>query len=211
VSGQYIRDAPLLDANDQLAVIRGLREGSRDAWARLYDSYSVDVWRYVARLLGSDAAVIGDVVQESFLDAVRSARNFDPDRGTLWSWLVGIAHHRVSAHWRQASRHARWRQLVDSGKLDVRHLFDGQLDANADLESRETIDVVRAVLAEMSSDYAALLTSKYLDDRSLAELAIQFGATVDAIKSKLARARRDFRAKFEFMVKSEDAPANRTA
>ena len=56
VSGQHIRDAPLLDANDQLAVIRGLREGSRDAWARLYDNYSVDIWRYVARLLGPDAA-----------------------------------------------------------------------------------------------------------------------------------------------------------
>jgi RNA polymerase sigma-70 factor (ECF subfamily) len=201
----------LLDANDQLTVIRGLREGNRGAWASLYDSYSADIWRYVARLLGSDAAAIGDVVQESFLDAARSARSFDPDRGTLWSWLVGIAHHRVSDHWQQAARHTRWRQLVESGKLDVRHLFDGQSEATAAFESRDTVDAVRAVLAQLSSDYAALLTARYLDDRSLADLATEFGATVDAIKSKLARARREFRSKFEYTLKSADAPANRIA
>lgn len=200
----------MLDANDQLAVIRGLREGSRDAWARLYENYSVDIWRYVARLLGADAAAVGDVVQESFLDAARSARNFDPSRGTLWSWLVGIAHHRVSAHWRQASRHARWRHLVESGKLDVRHLFDGQSETHAALESHETVMVVRGVLAQLSADYAAMLTAKYLDNHSLAEMAAQFGSSVDATKSKLARARQVFRAKFDSMSKSADASANRS-
>jgi RNA polymerase sigma-70 factor (ECF subfamily) len=200
----------LLDANDQLAVIRGLREGSRDAWATLYDNYSVDIWRYVARLLGADAAAVGDVVQESFLDAARSARNFDPSRGTLWSWLVGIAHHRVSAHWRQASRHARWRHLAESGKLDVRHLFDGQSETQAALELHETAMVVRGVLAQLSADYAAMLTAKYLDNHSLSEMSAQFGSSVDAVKSKLARARQEFRAKFEFMSKSSDASANRS-
>ena len=100
--------------------------------------YSVDVWRYVARLLGPDAAAVGDVVQETFLEAARSARNFDPSRGTLWSWLVGIAHHRVSAHWRQANRQTRLRQLAESGEVDVRHLFDGQPEAMTAAESRDT-------------------------------------------------------------------------
>jgi len=57
-------EAALLDEPDQLAVIRGLQTGCRDAWARLYDGYSVDVWRYVARLLGGDTANVADVVQE---------------------------------------------------------------------------------------------------------------------------------------------------
>jgi len=199
----------LLDANDQPAVIRGLREGSRDAWAALYDRYSVDIWRYVARLLGANTSAIGDVVQETFIDAVRSAHGFDSTRGTLWSWLVGIAHHRVSAHWRQADRHAQWKQLVESGKLDVRHLFDGLLEAQAAFEANETAELVRGVLAELPADYAAMLTAKYLDDQSLAEMALQFGGTAEAIKSKLARARQEFRAKFEFMTRSADAAASR--
>jgi RNA polymerase sigma-70 factor (ECF subfamily) len=210
VSGQHPRDAPLLDEQEQLAVIRGLREGNRDAWATLYDSYSADVWRYVARLLGPDAAAVDDEVQEAFLEAARSARQFDSSRGTLWSWLAGIAHHRVSAHWRQATRHARLRHLAESGEVDVRHLFDGELVAKTVGEARDLGDFVRSVLAELSSDYALLLTAKYLNDQSLDEISTQLGGSSEAIKSKLARARNDFRSKFEYMTKAAESPANRT-
>jgi RNA polymerase sigma-70 factor (ECF subfamily) len=200
----------LLDEHEQLAVIRRLREGSRDAWARLYDGYSVDVWRYVARLLGPDAAAVGDVVQEAFMDAAKSARQFDSSRGTLWSWLAGIAHHRVSAHWRQANRQDRLRRMAETGAIDVRHLLDGRA-VGALSDQREIADFVRIVLAELSADYAALLTAKYSDDRSLAEISQQWGSSVDAIKSKLARARQEFRSKFEFLMKAAEGPTNRIA
>jgi DNA-directed RNA polymerase specialized sigma24 family protein len=91
--------------------------------------------------------------------------------------------------------------LVETGKLDVRQLLDGQSETRAALESHETGLVVRGVLAQLSADYAAMLTAKYLDNHSLAEMAAQFGSTVDATKSKLARARQEFRAKFEFTSK----------
>jgi RNA polymerase sigma-70 factor, ECF subfamily len=195
----------LLDEHEQLAVIDGLRAGSRDAWAGLYDSYSVEVWRYVARLVGPDTSAVADVVQETFLEAAHSARRFDPGRGSLWSWLVGIAHYRAAAHWRQANRQARVRQMAETGKVSVRHWFDGQLDVRVADDARETAEFVRSVLAQISSDYASLLTAKYLDDRSLADIAAQFGGSVAAIKSKLARARHEFRAKFEFLVKDAEA------
>jgi RNA polymerase sigma-70 factor, ECF subfamily len=201
----------LLDEQEQHAVIHGLRKGSQDAWARLYDSYSVDVWRYVARLLGPDAAAVGDVVQEVFMDAARSARQFDPSRGTLWNWLVGIAHHRVSAHWRQTNRQARLQRMAESGEIDVRHLFDGQLTAKTASEACDISDFVRSVLTELSPDYASLLTAKYLDDRSLIEISTEFGCTVDAIKSKLARARQEFRLKFEFLTKAAESPLKQLA
>lgn len=200
----------MLDEHDQLAVIHGLREGSRDAWARLYDDYSVEIWRYVARLLGPDAAGVGDIVQETFLEAARSARHFDSTRGTLWNWLTGIAHHRVRAHWREANRQKRLQQMAASGELDIRHLFDGQRDAKAVLESSDAANFVRSVLAEISVDYASLLTAKYLDERSLMEMSVQFGDSVEAIKSKLARARQEFRTRFEFMTKADESPIIQT-
>ena len=61
----------MLDEPEQLAVAAGLREGRREAWTRLYDAYSRDVWRYVARLLGPEAAAVADAVQETFMEAAR--------------------------------------------------------------------------------------------------------------------------------------------
>ena len=186
----------MLDESDQLAVIRGLQDGCRDAWARLYDGYSVDVWRYVARLLGPDAASVADVVQETFIEAAQSARKFDPARGRLWSWLVGIAHHRASAHWRRVHG---VKALHDRLKSDLGSRTEAATDNVASsqrLQQVELAESVRATLAELSSDYSALLLAKYSDNRELADLSREWSSSTEAIKSKLARARREFRAKF---------------
>jgi RNA polymerase sigma-70 factor (ECF subfamily) len=200
----------LLSDQDQIAVIRGLRVGNRDAWTALYENYSGDVWRYVARLVGPDSAAVADVVQEAFLAAARSAAQFDPERGTLWSWLAGIAHHQVAAHWRAASRAARLRSLAEQGAAEIREWLDS---AAAPLEEtwerRELADLVRGVLAELPAEHAALLAAKYMDDASLEDLARQFGTTVVAAKSKLARARGEFRTKFERLTREPSSPAGK--
>ncbi len=191
----------MLDEPQQRAVAGGLRSGCRDSWAKLYDAYSVDVWRYVARLIGSDTAAVADVVQETFIEAARSAASFDESRGALSSWLVGIAHHRVAAHWRQAARVAKFQKLVEQRGDAVLHWLDAAEPAGQPLEREELAELVRATLADLPADYAALLTEKYLDDRELADLSVRTGTSVEAVKSKLARARREFRAKFERLTR----------
>jgi RNA polymerase sigma-70 factor, ECF subfamily len=194
----------LLDSQEQLAVASGLRDGSRRSWAALYDAYSADVWRYVARLLGSDRAAVADVVQETFIEAARSATKFDAGRGTLWTWLTGIAHHRVAAHWRQAQKATHLRSLVERRADEVRHLLDAtESDGEACQQNdpAELASLVRATLAELPADYAALLMAKYIDDRDLAGLSAETGATIEAVKSKLARARREFRTKFDRLAR----------
>ena len=83
-------------SGDQAAIASGLARGERTAWEALYDLYSVRIWRYVARLVGNDQQAITEVVQEVFLAAAQSARGFQADRGTLWSWLTGIAQHQIA-------------------------------------------------------------------------------------------------------------------
>ena len=195
----------MLDDPDQLAVIRGLQNGCRDAWARLYDGYSVDVWRYVARLIGGDAAGVADVVQETFIEAAQSARKFDLARGTLWSWLAGIAHHRASAHWRRlqgvTSLHDRVKRDL-SNRTDT--ASDGRPSSDA-LQQREVVESVRETLAELPSEYSALLLGKYSDNRDLADLSREWSSSIEAIKSKLARARREFRARFDKPARADIA------
>ena len=191
----------MLDQHEQLAVIHGLCRGSRESWAKLYGAYSADVWRYVARLLGNDAPAVADVVQETFMEAARTAAGFDGSRGTLWAWLTGIAHHRVAAYWRQAQRATNLRKLIESRAAEIRDLFESVNSPDLVWQRQELAELVRSVLAELPADYAALLTAKYLDEQDLAELSAQRGGSIDAVKSRLARARREFRAKFEQLTR----------
>jgi len=195
--------APLLDEHDQSTVISGLQHGNREAWAALYDGYSADVWRYVARLVGPQRADVADVVQETFLAAARSARQFDPGRGSLWTWLTGIAHHHVSLYWRQISKAARLQTLAEAHVGELQQCLDSPEFDRIPLEKSELAELVRGVLAELPADYAALLTAKYLDELSLDELSRQWGHSVEALKSKLARARREFRKKAGKTIEAE--------
>lgn len=43
--------------------VDGLRSGSPEAWGALCEAYSEQLWRYVARLLGSDGDAVADAVE----------------------------------------------------------------------------------------------------------------------------------------------------
>lgn len=189
-----------MDDHQARDVVRGLREGNPDAWRTLYDAFAERVWRGVARLLGPNSADVADVVQETMLAAARSARTYDPAAGALWAWLWGIARMQVALHFRKRQRHDRLKQTGDwlaaSGGRLARWL-DGTDPAPADLlESTELALFVRITLTELPGDYESLLTAKYLDGESVAEIALREHMTETAVRSKLARAREAFRQAF---------------
>ncbi|MCA9066671.1 MAG: sigma-70 family RNA polymerase sigma factor, partial [Planctomycetaceae bacterium] len=185
-------------------IICGLRAGKSCAWAALYDRYSGPIWQYVAKLVGSQQAIVSDLVQETMLAAARSAAGFDDSRGTLWQWLTGIAHHQVSGHWRKEKQVTRLRQLVTSNSGDgfSRAQPPSDISPSAGMEQRETAELVRAALARLPPDYASILIAKYVDEQSLAEIQDQWNATSDSVRSRMVRARQLFREVFERLTQT---------
>ena len=189
-----------MDEQQARDVVRGLREGRADAWRSLYDAFAERVWRGVARLLGPHSADVADVVQETMLAAARSARTFDEAKGSLWTWLWGIARLQVALHFRKQKRHDRLKQAGDwlaasNGRLS--RWLDGSDGFPADLlEAAELALFVRATLTELPDEYTRLLTAKYLDGESMKQIADREGSTAMAVRSKLARAREAFRQSF---------------
>ena len=198
------RDRATVD--DQTSqIVAGLRSGRPEAWSGLYEVYAERVWHVVARLMGRNVAEVADVVQEVFLAASASARRFDPARGSLWMWLLGIVRHQVALYWRRhGSRieHARrWWATLDG---DADQWLAGTADAPADaLESEELAALIRATLLELPTEYQTLLISRYVDDTAATEIARQTKSTPDAVRAKLMRARRAFRSAFRELASGE--------
>lgn len=189
-----------MDEQTQKEIADGLKNGCRDAWLRLYDAYAQRVWRHVGRLVGGDAACTADIVQETFLAAARSARSYDPRRGPLWAWLCGVARNQMALHYRQRSRSdelaraGRWWASLDGEKPEW---LSGGADAPLEvLASRELATLVRSALAELPAEYQMLLAAKYLDGTPVDQMVQDFGGSTEAMRSRLARARRAFRRTF---------------
>ncbi len=177
-----------MDLHAERELAQGLREGSGQSWRAFYDAFALRVWNSVARRISSGSDV-ADIVQETFLAAARSARNYDSGRGSLWCWLSGIARNQTALFFRKrSSRH----DLANDWELPGREAEPAELLATAELAMS-----VRRVLSLLPLEYETLLVGKYLDELSLEDLAAAEESTSSAISSKLARARQAFRDEFE--------------
>jgi RNA polymerase sigma-70 factor, ECF subfamily len=196
-----------MNQKQEQQVVRGLQDGNADAWRELYDAYCRQIWQAVARMMGPNAADVADVVQETFMAAARSARQYDAARGPLWLWLYGIARNHVALHYR---KHKRCDRLTprdeknSDGNRQIINWLESHDPAPADvLQSAELAAMVRGVLTELPIDYETVLTAKYLDGASVEQIAGIQQCSVTAVRSRLARARHAFRLVF---LKTYDDP-----
>ena len=70
-------------------LINQIRNGDKDAFSRLYDMYSANLYGVCLKILGSDE-LAEDVVQESFIKVWKRINTFDPTKGRLFTWLLNI-------------------------------------------------------------------------------------------------------------------------
>ena len=195
-----------MDKNTEQEIAKALQEGCREAWRQVYEAYAESVWRNVARLIGGDSATVADVVQETFLAAARSARNFRPDRGSLWIWLWTIAKRQVALHYRRQkpmialSQARQWWISLDGATFDW---IDAKADIPPDiLQTRELAALVRCALSELPPEYQMLLVAKYVDAQPIQQIAKRMECSEVAVRSKLARARKAFRKAFKRTIRS---------
>jgi RNA polymerase sigma-70 factor (ECF subfamily) len=187
-----------MDEYEESEIASGLREGSTAAWQRLYDAHAERIWRLVAGAMLTDASDIADVVQDTFLAAARSAHGYDRQRGPLASWLNGIARHQIALYYRRRRQSA---SVVGAGMTPVGPIENAvtsdDCDPAAVLAGLELAQQIRTALTQLPVDYEILLTRKYMDGESVQQIAEHECATHEAIRSRLARARRAFRRAFE--------------
>ena len=194
-----------MDTDTERKIIEELRRLEQQAWQRLYEVYAEPLWRNVSRLVGDDSSMVADIVQETFFAAARSAKNYNPHRGSLWIWLWTIAQRQVALYYRKQgpsiglSRAQNWWASLNGEKFDW-------IDAAADmppeiLQSQELALLVRTALRKLPSDYQTLLLAKYVDNHPVAQISEQMNCSQEAVRSKLARARKAFRKSFEKIVR----------
>jgi RNA polymerase sigma-70 factor, ECF subfamily len=170
--------------NDERRLLRAMARCDRSAWAVMYDRHVGDVFGVIYHLLGADRSAAEEVCQDVWLLAIERFDRYDPSRGEFRSWLLGIARHRAFRHSRRTVA------ALDGDWLDISSADATPLEA---LESSEAAAVVRAALLCLNGEHRRVLQEKYVDSRSVAEIAESSGRTAKAVESLLSRARAQLR------------------
>ena len=158
--------------------------GDEAAWRSWYNATAPGLRAYVHWRCSGLADLADEVVQETWLTAVRRVRAFRPEQGRFAGWLAGIAANLI----RNRLRARRCRPTATV-----------QLEADPGWHSGsdDPAERVAQALAELPSHYEAVLRAKYLDGLSVQAIAEQRGESVKAVESLLTRARQAFREVYQ--------------
>jgi RNA polymerase sigma-70 factor (ECF subfamily) len=163
--------------------------GDQTAWRLWYEESYEPLYRYVHWRCGGLDDLADDVVQETWLTAVRRVRRFDPRQAAFGTWLRGIAANVLRNRFR---RRAAQRVRTEPLESDP----PGEGSAEAGLMGRERQERIATALADLPEHYEAVLRAKYVENAPVAEIAEASGQTPKAVESLLTRARQAFRTKY---------------
>jgi RNA polymerase sigma-70 factor, ECF subfamily len=176
-----------MDEDRRLFKALALRE--KTAWAEVYDRHVRDIYGFVYHLSGGDIALAEEVNQEVWLAALEGIERFDVRSGRFRDWLMGIARHRVSRHFRGVARVSCANVRLSGSGPEL-----AGLPPPEQLEELERAEVIRAALICMIPEQRDVLLQKYVEGRSVAEIAGCTGKSSKAVESLLTRARERLRS-----------------
>lgn len=163
-------------------------DGEEEAFTRLYRRLCGAVYRFARQMSGSPA-LAEDVTQDVFLILLRKAQLFDPNRGSLSTYLLQITRNEI------LRRIGRDRSLVPLGEDEQEN--DVQPDEGmivkgnplGTLMRNEEIEQVRQAVLALPIHYREVVVLCELEEMSYGEAAALLDCAVGTIRSRLHRAR----------------------
>jgi RNA polymerase sigma-70 factor (ECF subfamily) len=146
-----------------------------------------------ARSIVHDEIAAEDIVQETFTKIYLNAKKFKTVEGaTFSSWAYRILINTSLTHYAR-----RKRQGLATVELDeeIWNLIPDK--SLRQFEKKEFSDEVASVLSRMTPVFAKALSSFFLEGKSQEEMARAEGVSVGAIKTRVHRAKKEFRKVFE--------------
>ena len=146
-----------------------------------------------ARSIVHDEEAAEDIVQEAFTKIYLNAKKFQKVEGaTFSSWGYRILINTALTHYMR-----RKRQGLKTVELDE-EIWNLIPDKNLrQFEKKEFVDEVASVLSRMSPLFAKALKTFFLEGKSQEEMAKEEGVSVGAIKTRVHRAKKEFRKVYE--------------
>jgi RNA polymerase sigma-70 factor (ECF subfamily) len=164
-------------------------EGDRDAIGALYDLYAPIMMAVAVKMLGGAQREAEDLVHDVFLEAWLRAADYDPERGSLRSWL--LLRLRSRALDRLGTAEATRTQPLDESDPAVAGSRLAPVIERADgIGLREAVGRLDGSVREtLELTYFCNLTAQAIADR--------MSVPVGTVRSRLARGLRDLRVALE--------------
>jgi RNA polymerase sigma-70 factor (ECF subfamily) len=176
-------------AKDDLELVAAVLRRDRKATAEFVSLHADGIYAFVWNRLLPRTELVEDIVQDVFLAALDSLSKFQ-GTSSLRSWLLGIARHKVEDCYR-----ARLRESLPIDE-DEAELLPVEPELDEFIDRERLAQKVWQVLRSLPEAYCLALLWRYWENRSACEMAAQTGRTEKAVERLLARAREQFKRRW---------------
>lgn len=169
----------------------------------LYERYGKTVFNLIFQWIG-DHEEAADLTQETFVSAFKARDQFRGD-ARLYTWLYRIAHNHCKNRFKQRDRV----RAVEGPSLDAgadgdddaaqasRDVADWSFSPSRLLEQKELRALIEKAIDGLASEYKVVLVLREMEDLSYNEIVEVTGLTLEAVKTRLNRARNMVRQRVE--------------
>src|SRR5436309_9965995 len=162
-------------------LMRQVAEGSAEALGLLYRRFARVIFGMAVQTL--DRAAAEDLVQDVFLAVWRNARRFDPERGSVRTWVLQIAHFRLLNELRRRSRQPEI--VPDPDGLVLDGLPAGDLGPAERTWQQHRRVILEAALARLPPPQREAVDLAFLDDLTHEQVAAELGVPLGTAKTRI--------------------------
>jgi len=166
-------------------LLRLMMSGDEESFTLLYKRRHGGIYRFALQMSGSQQ-LAEDVTQDVFLFLMKDGNVFDPEKGSLSSFLLGVARNYVLRKFRADRSTLSLTDDEDELQFDQAGNESGPLD---DLTRTETIENVRRAVLSLPERYREVVVLCELQELSYGETAEVLGCAIGTVRSRLHRAR----------------------
>ncbi len=159
-------------------LLERFRSGDRDAFTAIYRAHQPAVFRFVLHM-AADYDKATEITQDVFVWLIHNVAAYDPERGELGSFLIGVARKKLQRQW-YADR--RWVSLEGQPEPSSDHRVGPEQDES---DSQR----LRAAIAALPERYREAVVLCDLEEKSYEGAAAAIGCAVGTVRSRLHRAR----------------------
>jgi RNA polymerase sigma-70 factor (ECF subfamily) len=179
-----------------------MQSGDESALGAFYDRWFPVVSCLVTRMVKTPGDV-EDVIEETFWQAWRQADRYEPERGTVQTWLLTMARSRALDRLR-SNRRLREDSIDDTaGSTSTGAFLESPSDPSLDAEHAERKQIVLAALSELPLEQRQALELGYFSGLSQTEIAERTGQPLGTVKTRMRLAMQKLRERLSAL--REDA------
>jgi RNA polymerase sigma factor (sigma-70 family) len=183
-----VQTVDLSGARDR-ELVRRVGDGDEDAFRRLFRRYGPTALG-LARRIVRQPFLAEEIVQEVFLAVWRDPGGYDPERGSVRAWLMGMTHHRAVDAVRREE--ASKRRAAES--LPETDVEDPAVVVVEELGIPEERKAVRSALEGLPAEQRQVIELMYYRGLSQSRIAERLQLPLGTVKSRTLLGMRRLRA-----------------